>query len=465
MQSNGIRNIDVLKNIWFNKVYRMIFISVLIFTGLSHKAMHEFIFKQFDNELMGYILNEAKQVGNHISAHQGVTVKVEVLQIAMDRILKDFNIMKIKLFDKDGVIIHSTKAEEIGTKNKHDYFYDIVQKGQMFYKIAPSGLKSLEGEKQIHDVAEIYVPIMLDNTFLGASEIYYDITEKRASLDALIESADRIFMFVIFIAQIAIFIMLYFTSKNSLLRELNNNKAKEMENLVHKQARFVALADMIGNVAHHWRQPLSVITTAITGLKIKGEFGAPLVQEDISAVNDIIVRTAQNLSDTINVFEDLMKEGKQETFNISKTIKSSIELLNIANKNFDCNFEFKLDEKLEIFGVESELSQVIINILTNSYEAFERKNIEKKIVQIKLERIENNICLNIIDNAGGVEDSIIDKIFDPYFTTKHKFQGTGLGLFVCSQIVIEHFHGNITCENILKDDEKGCRFLITFPTL
>ena len=77
----------------------------------------------------------------------------------------------------------------------------------------------------------------------------------------MIESADRIFMFVIFIAQIAIFIMLYFTSKNSLLRELNNNKAKEMENLVHKQARFVALADMIGNVAHHWRQPLSVITT------------------------------------------------------------------------------------------------------------------------------------------------------------------------------------------------------------
>ena len=360
-------------------------------------------------------------------------------------------------------IIHSTKAEEIGTKNKHDYFYDIVQKGQMFYKIVPSGLKSLEGEKQIHDVAEIYVPIMLDNTFLGASEIYYDITEKRASLDALIEGADRIFMFVIFIALIVIFIMLYFTSKNSLLRELNNNKAKEMENLVHKQARFVALADMIGNVAHHWRQPLSVITTAITGLKIRGEFGTPLIQEDISAVNDIIVRTAQNLSDTINVFEDLMKEGKQETFNISKTIKSSIGLLNIANKKFDCNFEFKLDEKLEIFGVESELSQVVINILTNSYEAFERKKLEKKIVQIKLERIENNICLNIIDNAGGVEDSIIDKIFDPYFTTKHKFQGTGLGLFVCSQIVIEHFHGNITCENILKDDEKSCRFSITFP--
>ena len=154
-----------------------------------------------------------------------------------------------------------------------------------------------------------------------------------------------------------------------------------------------------------------------------------------------------------------------DIFNISKTIKSSIELLNITNKKFDCDFEFKLDEKLEIFGVESELSQVIINILTNSYEAFERKNIEKKIVQIKLERIENNICLNIIDNAGGVEDSIIDKIFDPYFTTKHKFQGTGLGLFVCSQIVIEHFHGNITCENILKEDEKGCRFLITFPIL
>ena len=404
---NSVKNVDILKNIWLNKVYRIILIMALIFSTSSHFVIHKYIFEQFYDKLMEYILNEATQVGNHIAVHQGNTTKAEVLQIAMDRILKDFNIMKIKLFDKDGVIIHSTKAEEIGTKNKHDYFYDIVQKGQMFYKIVPSGLKSLEGEKQIHDVAEIYVPIMLDNTFLGASEIYYDITEKRASLDALIEGADRIFMFVIFIAQIVIFIMLYFTSKNSLLRELNNNKAKEMENLVHKQARFVALADMIGNVAHHWRQPLSVITTAITGLKIKGEFGTPLVQEDISAVNDIIVRTAQNLSDTINVFEDLMKEGKQETFNISKTIKSSIELLNITNKKFDCDFEFKLDEKLEIFGVESELSQVIINILTNSYEAFERKNIEKKIVQIKLAVICYHI--NVILDVNNVIEELIDK--------------------------------------------------------
>ena len=464
MQNNGIRSIVVLKNIWFNKVYRMVFIAVFIFATLSHKAMHEYIFKQFDNELMGYILNEAKQVGSHIAVHQEIAVKTEVLQMAVDRILKDFNIKKIKLFDKDGVIIHSTKPEEIGTKNKHDYFYNKVQKGEVFYKIVPSGFKSLEGEEQIHDVAEIYIPIMANNVFLGASEIYYDITEKSASIDALIEKADKIFMFVIIISQIAILIMLYFASKNNLVRELNNKRDKEIEILIHRQTRLVALTDMISNVAHHWRQPLSVITTAVTGLKIKSEFGS-IVQKDISEVNDIVVNTAQNLSNTINIFEDLMKEGKQETFNISKTIKNSIELLNITNKEFNCNFEFKLDERLEIFGVESELSQVVINILTNSYEAFERKKLEKKIVQIKLERIENNICLNIIDNAGGVEDSIIDKIFDPYFTTKHKFQGTGLGLFVCSQIVIEHFHGNITCENILKDDEKGCRFLITFPIL
>ena len=462
MQNNGIRSIVVLKNIWFNKVYRMVFIAVFIFATLSHKAMHEYIFKQFDNELMGYILNEAKQVGSHIAVHQEIAVKTEVLQMAVDRILKDFNIKKIKLFDKDGVIIHSTKPEEIGTKNKHDYFYNKVQKGEVFYKIVPSGFKSLEGEEQIHDVAEIYIPIMANNVFLGASEIYYDITEKSASIDALIEKADKIFMFVIIISQIAILIMLYFASKNNLVRELNNKRDKEIEILIHRQTRLVALTDMISNVAHHWRQPLSVITTAVTGLKIKSEFGS-IVQKDISEVNDIVVNTAQNLSNTINIFEDLMKEGKQETFNISKTIKNSIELLNITNKEFNCNFEFKLDERLEIFGIESELSRVIINILTNSYEALKRKNIERKKIQIILEKTEDNISLKIIDNAGGIEDSIIDKIFDPYFTIKHKFQGTGLGLFVCFQIIIEHFHGNITCENILKDNEKGCEFLITFP--
>lgn len=461
---NSVKNVDIIKNILINKVYRMIFVMALVFSISSHFIIHKYVFEQFYDELMEYVLNEAKQVGNHIAAHQGNVTKIIVLQMAMDRMLKDFNIMKIKLFDADGNIIHSTKADEVGTKNNHDYFFNIVKRGEIYYKVVKSGSSSLENEKQLRDVAEIYIPIMEDGIFVGASEIYYDITNKRASLDKLIEDTDNVFMFVMLFSQILILLMLYFASKNNLMKIINERKAKEIEDLMNKQARSVAIADMIGNVAHHWRQPLSVITTAISGLKILGEIKGSISSEEILEVNDIIVRTAQSLSNTIDIFKDFTNDTKEkEYFNISKTIYKSIELSKVTYAKSDYFFEIHLDETLNIEGIEGELNRIIMNILINSYEAFDRKKIKNKKIVISLEKINNFIHLKITDNAAGVDLSIIDKLFDPYFTTKHNYQGTGLGLFICSRIIIDHFNGNITCKNIEINDEKGCEILIVFP--
>ena len=461
---NSVKNVDIIKNILINKVYRMIFVMALVFSISSHFIIHKYVFEQFYDELMEYVLNEAKQVGNHIAAHQGNVTKIIVLQMAMDRMLKDFNIMKIKLFDADGNIIHSTKADEVGTKNNHDYFFNIVKRGEIYYKVVKSGSSSLENEKQLRDVAEIYIPIMEDGIFVGASEIYYDITNKRASLDKLIEDTDNVFMFVMLFSQILILLMLYFASKNNLMKIINERKAKEIEDLMNKQARSVAIADMIGNVAHHWRQPLSVITTAISGLKILGEIKGSISSEEILEVNDIIVRTAQSLSNTIDIFKDFTNDTKEkEYFNISKTIYKSIELSKVTYAKSDYFFEIHLDETLNIEGIEEELNRIITNILINSYEAFDRKKIKNKKIVISLEKINNFIHLKITDNAGGVDLSIIDKLFDPYFTTKHNYQGTGLGLFICSRIIIDHFNGNITCKNIEINDEKGCEISIAFP--
>jgi signal transduction histidine kinase len=463
MQTN-LKNIDVIKNIWFNKIYRMVFILLLAFSFLSHFIIHKYIFEQFYKELMTYILNEAKQVGNHIAVHQGDSTKTVVLQIAMNRILKDFNIMKIKLFDTDGNITHSTKIDEIGTKNNHDYFHNIVKKGELYYKVVKSGSNSSENEKQLRDVAEIYIPIIENGIFVGASEIYYDITDKRASLDKLIEDTDKVFMFVIIFSQISILLMLYFASKNNLMKMINDKKTKEIEDLMNKQARSVAIADMIGNVAHHWRQPLSVITTTISGLKMVSELKGSVNNEDVLVANDIIVKTAQTLSNTIDIFKDFTNdENEKEDFNISKIIYESIELSKITYSNSDYTFEFHMDESLSVNAVESKLTRVITNILINSYESFDREKIKNKKIIISLQSINSLVYIKIADNAGGIEPSILDKLFDPYFTTKHKFQGTGLGLFICSRIIIDHFNGNITCKNIEISGEKGSEFLITFP--
>lgn len=461
---NNIKNIDIIKNIWFDKIYRTVFIAVITLSIFSHFTIHKYVFEQFYNELMVYVLNEAKQVGNHIAVHQGNATKAEVLQIAMNRMLSDFDIMKIRLFDKDGIIIHSTKLEEIGNKNNHEYFYNIVKKGQMFYKIVKSEENSLEDEKQKQDVAEIYVPIMEDGQFVGASEIYYDITYKRTSLNKLIDDTDRVFMFIIIFSQITILTMLYFASKNSLIKKLNDKKAKEIEDVMNKQARSIALADMIGNVAHHWRQPLSVITTAISGLTMINEIKGSISNEELLEVSDIIVKTSQNLSNTIDNFRDLITDDNENVhFNISENISKSIELFKMTNSNINCNFELHMDKDIYYKGVESKLTRVVINILNNSYESFNKNNIENKKIAILLKNIDGFINLKITDNAGGIEPSIINKIFDPYFTTKHQYQDTGLGLFICLRIIVDNFDGNIICKNIDIKSEKGCEFLITIP--
>ncbi len=461
---NSLKRLDILKNIWLNRIYRAIFFMLIIFSILTHFVIHKYVFEQFYEELMEYVLNEAKQVGNHIAVHQGNATKSEVLEMAMDRILKDFVIMKIKLFDADGNVVHSTKADEIGTKNEYDYFFNVVKKGEIYYKVVKSGTNTLENEKHLRDVAEIYVPIVENGVFVGASEIYYDITDKRASLDKLIEDTDKIFVFVIVFSDMVILLMLYFASKNNLMKILNDKKAKEIENLMNKQARTIALADMIGNVAHHWRQPLSVITTAISGLKILSEIKGSISEKEISEANDIILKTAQTLSKTIDVFKDFTNNGKEkEYFNISKTVYKSVELSKITYPDSNLDFEFSMNETLFINGVESELSKVIVNILNNSYESFHKEKIENRKILFSLEEIENKIHLKISDNAGGINDSIIDRLFDPYFTTKHKFQGTGIGLFICARIIIDHFNGNIICKNIETNGEKGSEFLITFP--
>jgi signal transduction histidine kinase len=146
-----------------------------------------------------------------------------------------------------------------------------------------------------------------------------------------------------------------------------------------------------------------------------------------------------------------------------ESASGSIELFKMTNSNINCNFELHMDKDIYYKGVESKLTRVVINILNNSYESFNKNNIENKKIAILLKNIDGFINIKITDNAGGIEPSIINKIFDPYFTTKHQYQDTGLGLFICLRIIVDNFDGNIICKNIDIKSEKGCEFLITIP--
>ena len=136
--------------------------------------------------------------------------------------------------------------------------------------------------------------------------------------------------------------------------------------------------------------------------------------------------------------------------------------LNLSNQ------EIKIDilkgDELFINGITNELTQVFINILNNAKDVLLEKEISPKFIQVKFYKEDEKIYITIQDNGGGVEESIIDKVFDPYFTTKHQTQGTGIGLYMCSRIIHEHFNGEIFVQNeeIIYENQayKGAKFYI-----
>jgi signal transduction histidine kinase len=460
MNENQIKFIDIVKNIWYKKIYIFVIVVLILFITTSHVLLHKYVFERFSDTMMDFIVEESEKVGKHIAVHQDVTKKNEIMQIALGHIMVDFNIAKIKLFDKDGYVIYSTVQKDIGEKNKHDYFYNNVQKGNIFYKVVNKGETTLENHIIQKDVAEIYIPIMKDGVFLGASEIYYDISEKKYYLDQVIEQTDRLFIIVLLALTIIVLMMIYFASKNDILKQIQENTSKELESILQKQKRTTALGELIGNIAHHWRQPLSLITTAITGYKLRNDLNIA-TEDELEKTTDLIVRSANNLSETINRFRDfVVNVNEKKEFFINNAIENVLE--NSKDLLENNQIEVKADlETIKINGYEKELQDVILNLIINSNEAFARNNVEHRSIEIALKSVNNMVNIIIKDNAGGIEDGVINKIFDPYFTTKHQYQGTGLGLFFCLKIVKDYFGGTIDCEN--QDEINGVIFTIAFP--
>ncbi len=253
--------------------------------------------------------------------------------------------------------------------------------------------------------------------------------------------------------------------KRILLTLKNISNLKIME----QQARLASMGEMIGNIAHQWRQPLSVITTSASGLKLESEFGI-ITKEYIDECVDNIMKQSNYLSNTIDNFRNFIKGENiiQEVF-LNDVINLSLSLITPSLKHNYINLILDIQEDGKIYGNKNELSEALINILNNAKDVlkYKIKKEEDRLLFISTKKIERDkIQLSILDSGEGISEKIINKIFDPYFTTKHEYQGTGLGLSMSENIIRERHKGSIVAFN--KQFEyngktyKGACFDITF---
>ena len=223
-------------------------------------------------------------------------------------------------------------------------------------------------------------------------------------------------------------------------------KNKEKDDLIIQNSKLASMGEMIGNIAHQWRQPLSVISTAATSMKIQKEYNLLTDELFINSCNTIN-DNAQYLSETIDDFKNFIKgDRNKKVFLLTDTINTFLQLVEGPKKSHNINIVLELKEDIKIDSYENELIQCLINIFNNAKDALDEVTKERLII-ISTSIKNNKAIIHIKDNAGGIPNDILPKIFEPYFTTKHQSQGTGLGLNMSYTLIVEGMNGNIQAVN------------------
>ena len=245
--------------------------------------------------------------------------------------------------------------------------------------------------------------------------------------------------------------------KKDELYELNKNlkikieeeveKNKLIQERLYRSDKLASMGEMIGNIAHQWRQPLSIISTIATAIKIQKEMNL-LEDKELIENMEIVNKNAQYLSKTIDDFKNFIRTDKTiENYNLTNSIDHFIHIIEPSLKSHNIDLILNLDDNIVINGSSNELTQCLINLFNNSKDALVDSNPDRSLFFIETILVNNIIYIFVKDNAGGIPADIISKIYEPYFTTKHKSQGTGLGLSMTYKLITEGMNGKIEVSN------------------
>ncbi|MDD2896118.1 MAG: ABC transporter substrate-binding protein [Aliarcobacter sp.] len=238
-------------------------------------------------------------------------------------------------------------------------------------------------------------------------------------------------------------------------------KNKKHQTIMFQQSKLAEMGMMLNMIAHQWRQPLNNISLIVNTIILKQK-KEQLNLESLNKFKNDFQKQINYLSNTIDDFKNFFKPKKEkEHFKIRDSILTTYSLVKpIFDKN-QIQFNFNIDSQISYYGHKNEFSQVILNIINNSKDALIEKNIENKLIDIFVNQNSKDLIVTIKDNAKGVIESDLEKIFELYFSTKHSKNGTGLGLYMCKIIIQEYFYGVIIAYN--KDD--GLEIIIKIPIM
>lgn len=446
--------------------------SISAYIQLSNTYKHEM--NSFKKEI-----NNIEKNRIQILSQSLWNVNIEAVDIFLKNLINDENIIHAKIIEDDGniieigekkeqnIIIKEFKLSKSSNDSKHNLGKLIITADldPLYSKIRSYAISTITTEIikmlliaiLIIYILKVFLTNKIEHLASYANNLTLDNLDKPFLKSSITKSIDKQ-------NELDVVVKLIDDIRINLLEQIV--KSREKDHIVAHQSKMAAMGEMIGNIAHQWRQPLSIISTAATGLKVKHEVNV-LDSEDLMKTLDTINNSTKYLSTTIDDFRNFFKPNKEKNyFNLNTAFKDSLSLV---NHQFTTN-EIIIDKNIldtKIYGFKNELIQVIINILNNARDALVINKIDKKILIIDTIEDDKNLTITIKDNAGGIKENLINRIFEPYFTTKNQSQGTGIGLYICEEIIVKHMNGSVFVKNIDFEYENiqytGALFKLTFP--
>ena len=235
-------------------------------------------------------------------------------------------------------------------------------------------------------------------------------------------------------------------------------KSRDKDKMIFHQSKLAAMGEMIENITHQWRQPLSQINSAV--LVIDDTLDEKGIKNDVIEDKLLEIESlTKYMSNTINDFKNFFDENKvKNNFILEDIIDKSLEILDTRIKVNNIKIEQEIRMQDKCYGYPNELQQVLLILLNNAIDAIESNNKQGSEIKIDVSKVDNHNYIRICDTAGGMSREIEDKIFEPYYTTKHKTQGTGLGLYISKVIIEDSLGGEL---RVRVKSERTC-FTIKF---
>ena len=438
--------------------------KIVILTSLKDKYVREELFRF---GILDYII---KDVNLHYSLEELVKIIKRQKQIKGEKILviddSKFVCNQIKriLEPRDYVVqeVYSGK-EALNVLDNIEGFSLIV------LDMTLPDMSGLELLEKIRADDEITPIIVLSGT--ADEDTVRNILKNGAN-----EYIKKPFIYEEFILKVDLWIDYYkkekqLVEKNRQIEELNRNLEKRVKEEVEKnlekdrmlfaQARLAQMGEILNIIAHQWKQPLNSLSLAIGRTYYKLRKEKKLDEDVLDFCYENVKLQLEEMSNTIKNFMDFFKPNKKkEVFNLYQNLRKALRILKGTFDKENIKMEINVDKDIEIEGYKNEFNQVILNILSNAKDAFIERGIENRKVRIYSDFQGDFLNLFIEDNARGIPENIINRIFEPYFSTKSNV-GTGLGLYISKLIIEKYMNGKLTVENT----EKGAKFKISIPVL